>query len=78
MSPLRVALLSLCTLLVGAGLGYGGSQLLGSDGGGGGESTAAITTAAVTGAEGGDGFAACRQDETFGCYQRAFKVLVDA
>ena len=31
MSPMRVVLLSLCTLLVGAGLGFGAAQLGGSD-----------------------------------------------
>ena len=35
MSPMRVILLSLCTLLVGAGLGYGAAQLGGSDDDGG-------------------------------------------
>ena len=31
MSPMRAALLSLCTLLVGAGIGFGATQLGGSD-----------------------------------------------
>ena len=42
--------------------------------------TAAITTAASTTNEpaADDGFAECRQDETFGCYQRGFRAIVNA
>jgi hypothetical protein len=85
MSPLRAVLLALCTLLVGAGVGFGAAQLGGNDGA---DSTAASTAATATaaseptsgaGASGDPGapFAACRSDETFGCYQRGFKTLVD-
>ena len=91
MSPLRVALLSLCTLLIGAGVGYGAAQMGGSDGGDAGTAsalgTAVSTTQVTTGTAldttaAGDpaaaDFAACRKDETYGCYARAFKVLVNA
>jgi hypothetical protein len=81
MSPLRIALLALCTLLVGAGIGYGASHL--GDPGTSSASGLPVTTEPVTTApgnasDGGDAFTACRKDETFGCYQRAFRALVDA
>jgi hypothetical protein len=76
MSRTRAALLSLCTLLVGAGAGYGAAQLAGSDGTKAG-TPLAVTTAAVTQTAGSDALAACRKDETFGCYQRGFRALVD-
>jgi hypothetical protein len=77
MSPMRAALLSLCTLLVGAGIGFGATQLGGSGekNGGGGDSVA-VTTAAGTNPAPAADFAACRKDETFGCYQRGFRTLV--
>jgi hypothetical protein len=78
MSPLRVALLALCTLVAGAGLGYGVSQTGGSGHGGSDGAALPLTTAAVTAIGGDDAFAACRRDETFGCYQRAFRALVNA
>ena len=84
MSPTRVALLAFCTLLIGAGIGFGATQLGGSDDDGGSTEPVAATTAAsttsagATAEPGASDFAACRQDETFGCYQRAFRALVTA
>ena len=75
MTRARVALLALCTLLVGAGIGYGASHMGGSSGSAAAQSTTAEAEAAVsvstTQASGLAAFAACRKDETFGCYQRA-------
>ena len=76
MSPARAALLAVCTLLVGAGLGYGVSNFGGS---GHRAASAAVAPAAATTpqASGPSAFAACKKDETFGCYQREFRVIVD-
>lgn len=77
MSPLRVALLALCTLVIGAGLGYGATQIGGSDDGGDSQ-TVAVTTAATAPTAATADFAVCQKDETFGCYQRGFRALVAA
>jgi hypothetical protein len=77
MTPVRAALLALCTLLVGAGLGYGAASL----GGSGHAATTAAAPATAATAHSGNGaaaLAACKKDETFGCYQRGFQAIVDA
>ncbi|MDX6571865.1 MAG: copper transport protein, partial [Gaiellales bacterium] len=79
MSPVRVALLVLCTLLVGTGIGYGASHLRGS----GRPATAGAAALAppqptTTGASRTAAFSACKNDETFVCYQRVFRSIVDA
>jgi hypothetical protein len=75
MSPARAALLALCTLLVGAGLGYGAANL----GGSGHTASGAPPPASVAPhASGTNAFAACKRAETFGCYQRKFRKIVDA
>src|SRR5215210_3544022 len=78
MSPLRAALLSLCTLLVGAGLGYGAAQLGNSDADARGAAT--TVTNATTASPGNPDalLEACKSQETFGCYQRGFRALVSA
>jgi hypothetical protein len=76
MSPGRAVLLAVCTLLLGAGLGYGAANLGGS---GQRATTAAATPATADGhASGANALAACKQDETFGCYQRGFRAIVNA
>jgi hypothetical protein len=74
MSRVRIVLFSLCTLLAGAGIGYGAAQL----GGGSEAPVAALATTAQVHTSGGDTLAACRASETFGCYQRGFRALVTA
>jgi len=81
MSRVRVALLACCTLLIGAGIGYGASQI-GDSGASQGPSTAQIGSAirhlaAGDGTPAEAGLAACRRNETFGCYASAFKTIVD-
>ena len=80
MSRARIALLALCTLLVGAGIGYGASHM-GDSGTAAAETAGAVDDGTVTvstaGASGIAAFAQCQKDETFGCYQRAFRVIVD-
>ena len=78
MSPMRAALLSICTLLIGGGLGYGATQLGGSDGGGGNGETIAVTTGGHTTAAAPGDLDACAAKATFGCYQRGFRALVTA
>jgi hypothetical protein len=79
MSPLRIALLACCTVLAAAGIGYAAMQITGTDG----SPTAAVTTSAASAVAdsaaepAGDGLAACRRDETFGCYARGFAKIVD-
>jgi hypothetical protein len=77
MSPVRAAVLALCTLLVGAGLGYGAASI-GSSGHSPADAAAAPVTAAKAIPNGTSAFAACKQDETFGCYQREFRTIVNA
>ncbi len=77
MSPMRAVLLSLCTLLIGGGLGYGATQLGGSDDEGPGE-TIAVTTGGHTTVAAPTDFTACATQATFGCYQRGFRALVSA
>jgi hypothetical protein len=76
MSPARIVLLALCTLLVGTGIGYGASHLGGS---GHRAPVAAVQPAqpAAAHASGSAAFAVCKHDETFACYQREFKIVVD-
>ena len=78
MSPMRAVLLSLCTLLVGGGLGYGATQLGGSDDDGAGAKVAVTTAAHTSGAAITADFAACASKQTFGCYQAGFRALVTA
>ncbi len=77
MSSARAAVLAFCTLLIGAGLGYGAANLGGSHNA---ATASAIAPATVGTAEvsGSGGLAACKTEETFGCYQRAFRAIVDA
>ena len=77
MSSARAAVLAFCTLLIGAGLGYGAANLGGSHHT---TTASAIAPPAVGTAEasGTGGLAACKKEETFGCYQRAFRAIVDA
>ena len=81
MSRVRVALLVCCAVLVGAGIAIGASHLVGSSPSptaSAGEIGSAVRHgAAGDGAAAGDGLAACRRDETFGCYASAFKTIVD-
>ena len=77
MSPLRAALLALCTLVAGAGLGYGATNLGGS--GHSAANTVATPASTASGhATGAAAFAVCKTNETFGCYQREFRTIVDA
>jgi hypothetical protein len=80
MTPVRAALLALCTLLLGAGLGYGAANLGGSHHDATTEATAAAGPSPATAVESGGlaALAACKSDETFGCYQRGFRAIVDA
>ena len=77
MSPARAALLALCTLLVGAGLGYGVTNLGGS-GNPGAAKAVAPATAVTVHSSGAGALAACKKDETFGCYRRGFRAIVAA
>jgi hypothetical protein len=77
MSPVRAALLALSTLLLGAGLGYGAANL-GDSGHPAAAAALAPDTNTTAQAGSASAFAACKKDETFGCYQRAFRTIVDA
>jgi hypothetical protein len=77
MSPARAALLALCTLLAGAGVGFGVASRGGSDHSGAPTSGAPATDGSVP-SSGANALAACRKDETFGCYQRGFRAIVAA
>jgi hypothetical protein len=77
MSPVRAALLAVSTLLIGAGLGYGAASLGSSDRPAA-AASAPTTTAAPVRANGMTALAACKNDETFGCYERGFRAIVDA
>jgi hypothetical protein len=79
MTPVRAALLALCTLLIGAGLGYGAANLGGTHHDARAVGTAAVRSTASAAESGGmAALAACKSDETFGCYQRGFRAIVDA
>jgi hypothetical protein len=73
----RIVLFSICTLLVGAGLGYGAANMTGSEHAEADGAGTPVTTSTTRGSDAG-GLAACRNDETFGCYQRGFRAIVDA
>jgi hypothetical protein len=77
MTRARFALLALCALFVAAGVGYGAASM-----GGSGKATAETASTPVSAAEtppsGAAALADCRKDETFGCYQRGFRAIVDA
>ena len=78
MSRARIAVLALCTLLVGAGIGYGAANMGGSDTGRrrpGDHGRHDWRDDRVTNA--GGPLSACKSDETFGCYQRGFREIVD-
>ncbi|HET6174762.1 MAG TPA: hypothetical protein VFD90_19315 [Gaiellales bacterium] len=77
MTPVRAALLALCTLLIGAGIGWGAANLGGS-GHESATSTAAPAAAGTAPASGAKALAACKSEETFGCYQRAFRGIVNS
>ncbi len=78
MSSARAAVLAFCTLLIGAGLGYGAANLGGSRRMRRRRARSRRPRWARPRCPAAAGSPPARQEETFGCYQRAFRAIVDA